>query len=207
MTVTSWLAARTPVWLTRIESASMEPTLRHGQLVFTTRLRRTATVRRSDLVVVDSRELGRRIVKRVVGLPGDRIRIREGLVYANGVLHREPYAARSVFNGHFQVPVGHYLLLGDNRDKSSDSRSWVEPYITRDQIKGRPRTRKWPLPTPLLTSGAAGWPPACREPRVRSTAVPRVPLRGPADHVVHESGGASVHRESGLFVGELRRQG
>ncbi len=131
------LAARVPTWLTRIESSSMEPTLCPGQLAFTTRLRRSSSLRRSDLVVVDSRELGRRIVKRVIGVPGDRIRIHSGLVYINGTPYNEPYAARSTFNALFQVPTGHYFLLGDNRAASSDSRSWAMPYISRDQIKGK----------------------------------------------------------------------
>jgi signal peptidase I len=136
ISATRRLASRVPAWLTRIESDSMRPTLRPGQLALTTRLRRTSTVRRGGLVVVDSRELGRRIVKRVIGLPGDQIRIQDGLVYINDTLYREPYAARSIFNGSFQVPADGYLLLGDNREASSDSRSWTMPYISRDQIKG-----------------------------------------------------------------------
>jgi signal peptidase I len=131
------LATRVPAWLTRIESTSMAPTLRPGQLAFTTRLRRTSPVRRGGLVVVDSRELGRRIVKRVIGLPGDQVLIRDGLVYINEALYSEPYADRSIFNGRFQVPAGRYLLLGDNRESSSDSRTWAEPFISRDQIKGK----------------------------------------------------------------------
>jgi signal peptidase I len=137
------LATGVPAWLTRIESDSMRPTLRPGQLALTTRLRRTATVRRGGLVVVDARELGRRIVKRVIGLPGDRIRIHDGVVYINDALYREPYAARSIFNGIFQVPADRYFLLGDNREASSDSRSWAMPYVSRDQIKGTLH----PLPT------------------------------------------------------------
>lgn len=138
-TATRGLATRVPAWLTRIESTSMEPTLRPGQLVVTTRLRRTTMVRRGGLVVVDSRELGRRIVKRVVGLPGDRIRIHNGLVHVNEAPYDEPAVLGSVFNGHFEVPAGHYFLLGDNRDASTDSRSWTMPYISRDQIVGRLR--------------------------------------------------------------------
>ena len=112
----------------------MAPRLRHGQLVPTTRPRRA--IRRGAVVAVDSREVGRRVVKRVVGLPGERVRIDGGRVRVDEVLLDEPYASLSTYHGTFDVPARLYLLLGDNRDASTDSRSWANPYVSREEIVG-----------------------------------------------------------------------
>jgi signal peptidase I len=88
------------------------------------------------VVVVDSGEIGCRIVKRIVGLPGERLRLEDGEVWIDGQLLAEPYATASTYRGTFDVPAGHYLLLGDNRDVSSDSRSWCHPYVERTEIVG-----------------------------------------------------------------------
>lgn len=122
-------------WLTRIRSRSMEPTLHDGELVLTRSLR--GGVRRGDVVVADSRHLRRRIVKRVVGLPGERVVMADGAVLVDGLPLVEPYASASVYRGVFDVPDGHYLLLGDNRDVSDDARSWPVPYTGRAELVGR----------------------------------------------------------------------
>lgn len=129
-------------WLTRIRSHSMAPTLPDGSLALTRRLWRTSPVRRGDLVTLDSPERGIPMVKRAIGLPGETVVIKEGEVSIDGQALAEPYASRSVFHGHFQVPPGHYFLLGDNRDASSDSRTWQEPYIAREALLGR--ILEWP---------------------------------------------------------------
>ena len=123
--------------LTRIDSDSMSPTLRHGQLVPTRKLRRTTSVQRGDLVVVASSEVGRHVVKRVIGLPGERLSLRLGQVLVDGRPLAEPYAAPSVFTAEYDVPEGHFFLLGDNRDASSDSRSWRHPFVPRSELVGR----------------------------------------------------------------------
>ena len=124
-------------WLTRVQSHSMTPALRDGALALTRRLWRRTPVRRGDVVVVDSRELGRHVVKRVIGLPGETVAIEAGRVSINGQPLAQPYASRSVFTDTFHVPAGHYLLLGDHRDASSDSRTWRDPYVPRKAILGR----------------------------------------------------------------------
>lgn len=127
-----------PVWLTRVQSNSMTPLLRDGQLVWTIRFRRKHSPVRGTVVAVDSRELGCRIIKRIVGLPGEHLRIDCGAVFVNSHLLTEPYATiPSAYRGTFHVPDGHYLLLGDNRDDSSDSRCWRHPYVARTEIVGR----------------------------------------------------------------------
>lgn len=124
-------------WLTRVRSQSMAPTLPNGRLALTRKLWRTTPVRRGDLVVADSRELGEHVVKRVVGLPGETVRIDAGRISIDGRALAEPYASRSVFSDRYRVPPNHYLLLGDNRDASHDSRSWRQPFIARDALLGR----------------------------------------------------------------------
>ena len=130
-------------WLTRVQSHSMAPALQDGALVLTRRLDRRATLRRGDVVVADSRELGRHVVKRIVGLPGETVAFEAGQVHIDGRPLAEPYASRSVFTDTFHVPAGHYLLLGDHRAASSDSRSWRLPYIARQDIVGRLVGRGW----------------------------------------------------------------
>ena len=133
-------------WLTRVQSHSMTPALRDGALALTRRLGRRTPVRRGDVVVVDSHELGRHVVKRVIGLPGETVTIAAGQLHIDGRPLVEPYASRSVFTGNFHVPAGHYLLLGDQREASSDSRSWRQPYLARDALVGRLVGRGWSGP-------------------------------------------------------------
>lgn len=132
---------RLPVWLTRIEAESMVPSLRPGQLVWTVALSRRRQLHRGMVVAVDSEELGRRIVKRIVGLPGERLEIKDGRVLVDGQSLDEPYAIPSTRPASFEVPQGHYLLLGDNRLASSDARSWRNPYVDRSEMVGVLLTR------------------------------------------------------------------
>lgn len=139
--------AALPAWFTRVQSDSMVPGLRHGQLVLTIAPRRKHSFRRGAIVAVDSREIGQRIVKRIIGLPGERVRLDGSHVWVNNHLLDEPYASAATHRATFSVPAGHYLLLGDNRDASTDSRSWRQPYVSRSEIAGilissRPRQRR-----------------------------------------------------------------
>jgi len=138
-------------WLTRIRSWSMYPGLRPGEHVVTRAIRRSDGIRRGDVVVIDSTELGRRVVKRVVGLPGETVRIAPGGVTVDGRRLNEPYPMIAGGpTGTFRVPSGAFLVLGDNRARSSDSRAWRQPYLPAAAIRGRLTGRRGrsPLPGP-----------------------------------------------------------
>ena len=106
--------------LRRVRGASMEPTLREGDLVAVVPL---VGPRRGDVVLVrDPREPARVTVKRVLGLPGERLRVRHGRVLVDGVAQSEPYAGGTGPDADLQVPPAHVAVLGDARHRSTDSR-------------------------------------------------------------------------------------
>ncbi|HET6448708.1 MAG TPA: signal peptidase I, partial [Conexibacter sp.] len=86
-------------------------------------------------------------IKRVVGLPGDRIAVRNGHVVRNGVQQREPFI-RACGDGPdcnldtITVPPDHYFMMGDNRGSSDDSRYWGP--VPRDWIIGGAFVSYWP---------------------------------------------------------------
>lgn len=134
----------TAVWLTRVAGRSMEPALRPGRLVPTRAVGPRTVLRRGDVVVAEPHGLGRRVVKRVVGLPGEHLTFDGGRVAVDGRPLDEPYAGASTYRGELRVPDDAYVLLGDNRDASEDSRSWPRPFVARTEVVGRllrPRRR------------------------------------------------------------------
>jgi signal peptidase I len=129
-------------FLTRVRGHSMWPTLRSGQMVFTRPVLHGRRLRRGDIAVVQSAELGQRVVKRVLGLPDDELAFGSGGLVRNGEPVAEPYAVHAAgMRGLWRVPAGHCFLLGDNRAASSDSRSWEQPFAPLETIVGRVCTR------------------------------------------------------------------
>ncbi len=138
LAVITAMMARRFWWLTRIRSWSMYPTLHHGDWVPSQRLSGSEPIRRGDVVVVASAELGRPVVKRVIGLPGEIVEVGARGVTIDGVDLLEPYvAAHGGPTGSFRVPTDAYIVLGDNRSRSSDSRSWAIPFVPAMAIRGR----------------------------------------------------------------------
>lgn len=111
----------------RIESVSMENTLHPGNAVLVNRLAyRFNLPSRGDIIVFEPPfESPEPYIKRVIGLPGDQISIQDGVVSINGTQMQEPYIReRPAARGTWTVPEDTVFVMGDNRNNSSDSRSW-----------------------------------------------------------------------------------
>lgn len=137
------LWARRAAWVTRVRERSMLPSLTPGRWAWTTRLDRPSDLRRGDVVVLTDPD-GRRVVKRVVGLPGERLVVEADRLLVDGRVVGEPYVThRGGPTGRYAVPAGAYLVLGDNRPESADSRAWSPSAVPAARILGRlaPRGR------------------------------------------------------------------
>lgn len=116
----------------------MYPTFHHGDLVAARRYRRSEPIRRGEIVFIASAELGRPVVKRVIGLPGEIVDVGVDGLMIDGVDFHEPWvAAHGGTTGRFCVPADAYFVLGDNRPWSSDSRSWKMTFVPVSAIRGR----------------------------------------------------------------------
>lgn len=100
---------------------------------------------RNDIVVVDLPEMDEMLVKRIVGLPGETIELRNGYVLIDGQPLKESFPHELSLQNLPPVRLGplEYFVLGDNRDNSNDSRSFGPIY--RESIIGRVWLRYWPL--------------------------------------------------------------
>lgn len=159
--------------LLRVEGESMDDTLANGEIMFVSKLdyssvwltfpwqdeaerekaaRITAGSNPERFDVVICRYPGRgdtNFVKRVVGLPGDTVELRDGYLYVNGEKYDEPYipdeyrSGRMNSFGPYTVPENHFFVLGDHRNNSNDSR--YQGALPRDMIIGHVRTVLYPF--------------------------------------------------------------
>ncbi|MCL2352955.1 MAG: signal peptidase I [Firmicutes bacterium] len=140
----------------KVVSGSMENTIMTGDRVAGLRIEYLfENPKRYDIVMFRPTDGGKvPYVKRVIGLPGETVNIRGGKVYItdkNGVedpvplddsFTAEPPA--SEYAGPFKVPENCYFMLGDNRNHSSDSRWWADPYVPKSDILGRVLCKYYP---------------------------------------------------------------
>jgi signal peptidase I len=135
-----FLAINTVSERIRVESISMQPTLYAGDYVIVNKLayRFGGAPRRGDVIVFRYPPNPDTIpyIKRVIGLPGDQIHIADGKVYVNGQLCIEPYLpVTTTRGGDWSVPAGQLFVMGDNRNNSSDSRTWG--FVPMENVIGR----------------------------------------------------------------------
>lgn len=129
-----------------IPSGSMIPTLNEGDQLFVTKVYNLDNIKRGDILVFHSDELSDTLIKRLIGLPGDKISIVDGKVSVNGEELQEDYIKnKDNFYGEYTVPDGKYFFMGDNRPVSHDSRKWINPYIDGKEIKAKAQIRVYPF--------------------------------------------------------------
>lgn len=129
-----------------VYGASMEPTLHENQRLIVEKVSyRLNAPQRGDVVVVDVIDSDVPLIKRVVGLPGETVEIRDNAVLVNGRTLAEPYLPPlwQVNYPPTQVPENFVFVMGDNRPVSRDSRSFGPVAI--DQIRGHAWVTYWPL--------------------------------------------------------------
>lgn len=154
----------------QVRQHSMEDTLYEGQRVVENKLKYYySTPERGDIVIINNKievdntnklvsqgkeliegfynDNSDRLIKRVIGVPGDTIEIREGKVYLNGKVYEEPYAKGYTYPKTMFFPIvipkGEYCVMGDNRENSMDSRDIG--LIPKYKIEGIAEVRIWPL--------------------------------------------------------------
>ena len=135
-----------------IPSSSMEPTLEiNDRLIIEKISYRLREPERGDVVVFNTKDIPlleknfkEAFIKRVIGLPGEQITVKDGRVYVDGKQLPENYIAEEAQYdyGPVEVPEGKYLVLGDNRNNSYDSHYWG--FVPKDNIIGRAAVRFWP---------------------------------------------------------------
>jgi len=132
---------------TRVYGSSMEPNLHTDQRLVVEKVSyRLHSPHRGDVVVIRMPEHGPELlIKRIIGLPGETIEVRSGVVYINGQPLEEDYLVRKTAGayGPTTVPEGYVFVMGDNRGASNDSRIFGP--VSLDRVVGRAWVSYWPV--------------------------------------------------------------
>ena len=138
-----------------VSGASMYPTLHNGDRMV---LSKVGDIHRFDVVILQAPDENVEYIKRVIGMPGDTVEMKSGVLYINGkkvdqpFINTEALVKQTVFmddftleslTGESKVPEGKYFVLGDNRGVSKDSR--MIGFIDRSAIEGKAVFTIWPF--------------------------------------------------------------
>ncbi|MFY4776698.1 signal peptidase I [Metabacillus sp. RGM 3146] len=142
---------------TVVEGVSMMPTLQDGNRVIVSKI---GKLNRFDEIVFHAPDAPKDYVKRIIGLPGDSVEMKNDTLYVNGKAYKEPYlkeSRKSLMAGQLLtedftlqeltdkkvVPEGSLFVMGDNRPNSHDGRAFG--FIKKDSVVGKVEARIWPL--------------------------------------------------------------
>lgn len=132
-----------------ISGDSMEPTFSHEDVImFESLTYQLEEPIRGDVVVFyGTDEYEKIFVKRIIGMSGESVVLRDGVTYIDGEQLDEPYLSKKPFESRFnfrefdgvtyEVPNGKFFMLGDNRENSFDSRVWNDPFVPRENLVGK----------------------------------------------------------------------
>jgi signal peptidase I len=133
----------------KVEGSSMEPGLEDQERIFINKLvYRFETIERGDVIVFRyPRDNRKSFIKRVIGVPGDRVRVVEGHVYVNGQMLSEPYVSQDYFDTRSYeerlVKPDTFYVMGDHRSMSNDSRDFG--LVPRANVYGKAVFGYWPM--------------------------------------------------------------
>lgn len=141
-----------------VDGESMLPTFEDNDRVIVSKI---GSIDRFDIVIFEDQDSDEQYIKRVIGVQGDSIQVKDDVLYINGKAYEEFYVNKDIndvlynnitgdftleeLTGEETVPEGYYFVLGDNRWKSRDSRSQDFGFISADAIIGEAKFRYYPF--------------------------------------------------------------
>lgn len=132
-----------------VNQISMEPTLHEGQMLVISKINYlVGNPKRGEIIVLKDNVENKLLIKRVIGLPGENIDLRNGKVFINNKELSPDYTTAPTYpyvQEAWKIPQGEYFVLGDNREHSRDSRADDVGLISRSNIVGRAVFRLWPF--------------------------------------------------------------
>jgi len=128
----------------------MEGTIQTNSIIFSTRydVRENDLERYDILTFVSPDDSEVTYIKRLIGLPGETVEVKEGKVYADGAELDNSFIKESqsqIGDGVYEVPEGCCFFMGDNRNNSNDSRFWNNPYVPIDNIRAKAKCILFPF--------------------------------------------------------------
>ena len=148
----------------QVKGSSMFPNFHDGDYIITDKITyRFSEPKLGDVIVFKNpKDESQDFIKRIIGTPGDRVKVEKSVIYINGKPLKESYISPGVITQgqtflsegkEVEVISGEYLAFGDNRERSSDSREWG--FLKKEEIIGKVFLRYWPKDTIGLYPAAA----------------------------------------------------